>query len=78
MYSREIDGRTLTLHPTGWTYDSLFVLYDRETETLWYPEGDGLRGIQGPYLRARLPERASDVTTWGRWVARHRDSLILK
>jgi hypothetical protein len=27
VYSRQIDGRNLTLVPSGWTYDSTFVLY---------------------------------------------------
>jgi hypothetical protein len=33
VYSREIDGRTLTLVPSGWTYERTFVLYDRETDS---------------------------------------------
>ncbi|MBW1848704.1 MAG: DUF3179 domain-containing protein, partial [Deltaproteobacteria bacterium] len=37
VYSRHIDDRTLTIVPSGWTYKNTFVLYDRETETLWYP-----------------------------------------
>ena len=44
MYSREIDGQILTLDPSGWTYHRTFVLYDYETETLWYP----LPGTRGP------------------------------
>jgi hypothetical protein len=35
VYSREIDGKTLTLSASGWTYDRLFVLYDYETESIW-------------------------------------------
>ncbi|MBW1841122.1 MAG: DUF3179 domain-containing protein [Deltaproteobacteria bacterium] len=35
VYSREIDGRKLTLAPSGWTYKNTFVLYDKETGTLW-------------------------------------------
>ena len=30
MYSRELDGTVLTLAASGWTYQSTFVLYDRE------------------------------------------------
>jgi hypothetical protein len=27
VYSRQIDGKTLTIVPTGWTYRNTFVLY---------------------------------------------------
>lgn len=50
VYSREIDGRVLTLAPSGWTYKRTFVLYDKETGSLWYPGKKGLMGIQGVYF----------------------------
>ncbi|NIO16213.1 MAG: DUF3179 domain-containing protein [Deltaproteobacteria bacterium] len=77
MYSREIDGRVLTLVPSGWTYRSTFVLYDRETETLWYPYKKGLMGIQGKYFKRWLPEVTSRDTTWGRWYEEHPESRVL-
>ena len=51
MYSRELDGKELTLRASGWTYKNTFVLYDRQTESLWYHlEGtDGLTCINGFY-----------------------------
>ena len=73
MYSRELDGKTLTLAPSGWTYGarerrSIFVLYDRETGSLWFPFGDGkgLTGISGPHadrvvrtaVRGMLPKNS--------------------
>jgi hypothetical protein len=45
VYSRRIDGKTLTLASSGWTYKGTFVLYDKVAGTLWYPSRDGLRGI---------------------------------
>ena len=77
MYSREIDDRTLTLVPSGWTYERTFVLYDRETGSLWYPYSDGLLGIQGVYFERRLPKLASDDTRWREWQTRHPDSRIM-
>ena len=77
MYSREIDGNTLTLVPSGWTYESTFVLYDRETGSLWYPDTNGLRSIQGHYFKRRLPELPSQDTRWQRWLKRHPDSRLL-
>ncbi|MBT4099665.1 MAG: DUF3179 domain-containing protein [Gemmatimonadetes bacterium] len=80
MYSREIDGETLTLSASGWTYKSTFVLFDYETESLWYHlEGtDGLTGISGVYADRFLPEFESTTTRWNRWVSEHPDSGILK
>ncbi len=78
MYSREIDGRTLTLAPSGWTYENTFVLYDKETETLWYPYEKGLRGIQGIYFGRWLNKLSSTDTDWEKWKKDHPDSKILE
>lgn len=77
VYSREIDGKTLTLAPSGWTYNFTFVLYDRETGSLWYPYDKGLMGIQGIYFQRWLPKLPSEDTRWKSWKARHPDSQIL-
>ncbi len=80
MYSREIDGEILTLSASGWTYRNTFVLFDYETESLWYHlEGtDGLTGISGVYADRFLPEFESTATRWNLWVGQHPDSGILK
>jgi hypothetical protein len=78
VYSREIDGQTLTLVPSGWTYRSTFVLYDRETETLWYPFRKGLLGIQGKYFGRELEKLPATDTSWKKWMGKHPDSKILK
>ena len=77
VYSREIDGRTLTLVPTGWTYDSTFVLYDRETGSLWYPYEKGLMSIQGAYFKRWLPVMSSHDTHWKDWVQKHPESKLM-
>jgi len=38
--TREIDGRTVEFGTTGYTKDNTFVLYDRDTQSVWYPLGD--------------------------------------
>jgi hypothetical protein len=78
VYSRRIDGRTLTLAPSGWTYKRTFVLYDRETETLWYPYDQGLKGIQGKYFQRWLPVVESADTRWEAWRTKHPRSKILR
>ena len=80
MYSREINGKILTLSASGWTYRSTFVLYDYETESMWYHlEGDnGITGITGVYADQRLSEFESTFTRWNQWKQDHPDSKILK
>ncbi len=78
VYSRRIDGQVLTLVPSGWTYDNTFVLYDRETETLWYPYRKGLMGIQGKYFKRWLDEIPSEDTVWKKWKKKHPTTKILK
>jgi len=77
VYSREIDGQQLTLAPSGWTYKSTFVLYDKESGTLWYPYKKGLMGIQGKYFKRWLTQIPSEDTKWQDWKKRHPDSHIL-
>ena len=37
VYGREIDGKAVTFGTTGYTMNNVFVLYDREAESIWYP-----------------------------------------
>ena len=80
MYSRELAGQTLTLAPSGWTYNRTFVLYDKETETLWYPlpGTKGLTGISGPLRDRFLPALDSTRTSWREWHQRHPDTKLME
>jgi hypothetical protein len=80
VYSRELEGQVLTLSASGWTYRNTFVLYDRETESLWYHlEGqDGLTCISGEFADKKLPEFQATVTRWKNWRSVHPDSKFLK
>jgi len=80
VYSREIDGEILTLSASGWTYRRTFVLYDYETESMWYhlQGDDGLTCISGVYADRRLPELKSTVSRWSKWKADFPDSEFLK
>lgn len=82
-YSRAIDDTTLTLAASGWTYDRTFVLYDHETESLWFPhatgdDGPGLLSIGGSYAGRTLPEFPVELTTWQDWLGKHPGSPILR
>ena len=77
VYSRQIDGRSLTLAPSGWTYNDTFVLYDKETGSLWYPGEKGLTGIQGFYFNRSLPQIKSEDTHLGRWIHKHPQTRVV-
>ena len=80
MYSREIQGHVLTLSASGWTYNRTFVLYDYETESLWYhmPGENGLRCISGFYADKNLNEFESTQTRWSNWVALYPETQVLE
>jgi hypothetical protein len=80
VYDRKIDGTTLTLSASGWTYRNTFVLYDYETESLWYPlEGtEGLTCISGFYADKKLKELTSSKIRWNEWVKDHPKSSFLQ
>ncbi len=80
MYSREIDDQVLNLSASGWTYDNTFVLYDYETESMWYhlPGENKLTGISGAYKDRELPELTSSFVRWSAWVAENPETAFLK
>ena len=80
MYSREIDGVVLTLSASGWTYQNTFVLFDYETESMWYhlPGDTGMTGISGFYKDRRLEELESVHTRWEDWFNEHPNSGYLE
>jgi hypothetical protein len=79
VYSRELNGDILTLSASGWTYDDTFVLYDYETESLWYhlPGQDGVRCISGFHADENLAEFPSSFVRWNSWLATHPSSKFL-
>lgn len=79
MYSREVDGFKITLSASGWTYKSTFVLFDYETESLWYhlPDESGLTCISGRFADEHLPEFESIQIRWSDWLKTHSNSLYL-
>lgn len=79
VYSRELDGEKLEFGTSGYTMDNVFVLYDRMTDSIWYPLGDGamdavageLKGTSIPLLAEPSPLRLGD------WLEQHPDSKVL-
>ncbi len=69
MYSRVTFGDEITLGASGWTYNNTFVLYDHQTESIWYHLSgeDGLTCISGFYVDRKLAEFNSTLTRWSTW-----------
>jgi hypothetical protein len=67
VYARDVDGRTLTLAPSGALWKESMVFYDQETASLWsHLLGVAKRGpLRGKRLR-RLPAVVTDWETWSK------------
>lgn len=79
MYGRQVNGQTTTFGTTGYTYNNLFLLYDRLTKSVWYPMKDGgIDGIGGSQLNQRITFlEEPPVITLGEWRSQHPDTLVL-
>ncbi len=62
----------------GYTMDHVFVLYDRESETVWYPGDKGLEAVGGERKGQSIPflEEPAPVAL-GEWLDAHPDSTVL-
>jgi len=79
VYSLEIDGNILNLSTSGWTYKSTFVLFDYETESIWYHlQGtDGLTCISGFYKDIFLKSYPALKTRWNKWKELYPQTVIM-
>ncbi len=87
IYNRKIDGETFTFALTGYTYfdkdvwDGLdgFVLWDRETESMWWPlTGEAVSGsLKGTPMQV-MDQKNWSQTTWEDISSNYKNALILK
>jgi len=74
-YRREIEGKTLSFGVSGLLYNSNFLLYDRETESLWLQfTGEAITGPMAGKRLERVPIRQELL---GTWLSRHPLSRVL-
>ena len=72
VYDRELDGHTLTFGVSGYTYSEpsvwdgrqAFVLWDRDTESLWWPPKG--QAVSGPLVDT--PMRVLEEALWAQTV----------
>ena len=76
MYSRNLNGKTLTFGVSGKLWKNALVMYDRETKTLWsHLTGEALSGpLVGETLTmlAALPR-----VKWKEWQAQYPNTKVL-
>ncbi len=79
VYSRELDDAPVTFGTTGYTHKQTFVLYDRESESLWYPLGDSsFTAVSGVRQGEKIPYlQESGVIDLGTWRGEHPDTKVL-
>ena len=75
MYRRELEGRVLSFGHAGILYQSSFVMYDRETNSLWVHVTG--RAHSGPLTGKQLTFMPSTVTRWDQWKAAHPNTKVL-
>ncbi|MCH7720252.1 MAG: DUF3179 domain-containing protein [Planctomycetes bacterium] len=74
-----MDGVVTTFGTTGYTYNNIFLLYDRHSNTVWYPLDDGaFDGIGGTLLGHKIPFMAKPpIMTLAEWQRLHPETLVL-
>ena len=79
VYGREIDGSTTTFGTTGYTHKNTFLLYDRKTESVWYPLKPGqMNAVSGKLAGKALPLLGDPKRMrLSEWRALHPASLVL-
>jgi hypothetical protein len=76
VFDRRVEGRTLTFGVSGLLYNSNFLLFDRETESLWSQFlGRAVAGPLASRVLTRIPVRQETTRAW---LERHPDSGILR
>jgi predicted metalloprotease with PDZ domain len=77
--TRELDGEAVEFGTTGYTMDNVFVLYDRASDSVWYPTSDeSLEAVSGKRQgdAIEILDEPAPLPL-GEWLDTHPDSLVL-
>ncbi|MCP3982127.1 MAG: PDZ domain-containing protein [bacterium] len=78
MSTREIDGRAVEFGTSGYTMDHVFVLYDRASNNVWYPDDENLQAVAGKRKGQSLSFRDKPAPMpLGEWLDAHPGSTVL-
>ena len=79
MNGREKDGKLDEFGVSGYVYKNTFLIYDRKTESLWYPLDDKQwTAVSGPRKGETIPfdEKPAPLPL-GEWMNKHPNTLVL-
>lgn len=78
VHGREIDGEIEEFGVSGYVYKNVFLIYDRKTESLWYPlDDEKWTAISGPRKGETIPFVEKSVVTLGEWRIEHPNTSVL-
>lgn len=75
VFNSIVNKVALTFGVSGLLYNSDVLLYDKQTESLWSQIMS--KSINGKQKGQKLEIITSDLTTWGQWVGKHPNTLVL-
>jgi hypothetical protein len=74
-FNAEIKGNPTSFGVSGLLYNSDVLLYDRETESLWSQLL--FKAVSGSLVNTELQVLVTANTTWGSWLKKHPNSVVL-
>jgi hypothetical protein len=79
VYGRELDGEPVNFGTTGYTNNNVFVLYDRKTDSVWYPlSNHTLDAVSGPKRGEKIEFiEKPPLMTLRKWQSKHPDTLVM-
>ncbi len=79
MYGRTKEGKIDEFGVSGYVYENTFIVFDRRTESLWYPFDDvKWTAISGPRQGETIPFiTEAPVVTLGQWREKHPKTVVL-
>jgi hypothetical protein len=75
IFSRELDGQTLTFGNTSALYQSDLLMYDHQTGSYWFQVAG--EAVVGAKTGSRLKPLASTTMPWGQWKGLHPNIFLI-
>ena len=74
-----VDGEVLSFGTTGYTMNNTFVLYDRNTDSVWFPMTENsFDSVAGPTKGKKLPFLVEpEVMRLHKWARLHPETLVM-
>jgi len=79
VHGREKDGLTDEFGVSGYLHEGIFIMFDRATESLWYPFDEAeWTAIAGPRMGETIPLISKPpVVPLGEWRKEHPNTVVL-